>query len=54
MEKKVAGWGRVQCRLNLSLLELQFSFPEWLTDNGWNENGIFSAAQQELQIEAFV
>ena len=42
----------MQCRLNLSLLELQFSFPEWLTDNSWKENGIFSAAKQELKIEA--
>ena len=39
-------------RLNLSLLELQFSFSEWLTDNSWKENDIFSAAEQELQIEA--
>ena len=52
IEKKVACWGRVQWRLNLSLLELQFSFSEWLTDNSWKENGIFSAAKQELQVEA--
>ena len=52
IEKRVACWGRVQCRLNLSLLELQFSFSEWLTDNSWKENGIFSAAKQELQVAA--
>ena len=44
IEKKAEFWGRGQCKVNLSLLELQFSFSEWLTDNSWKENGIFSAA----------
>ena len=51
IEKRVACWGRVQCRLNLSLLELQFSFSEWLTDNSWKENDVFRAAKQALQIK---
>ena len=51
-EKKAACWERVPCRLNLSPLELQFSFPEWLTDNSWKESDIFSAAKQALQIKA--
>ena len=41
----------MQRRLNLSLLERQFSFSAWLTDNSWKEN-IFSAAKQESQVEA--
>ena len=51
IEKRAACWGRVQCRLNLSLLELQFSFSEWLTDNSWKENDVFRAAKQALQIK---
>ena len=50
-KRKQHAKGRMQCRLNLSLLELQFSFPERMTDNSWKENGIFSTAKQELQIE---
>ena len=51
IEKRAACWGRRQCRLNLSLLELQFSFSEWLTDNSWKENDVFRAAKQALQIK---
>ena len=40
----------MQRRLNLSLLELQFSFSEWLTDNSWKENDVFRAAKQKLQM----
>ena len=51
IEKKVTCRGRVQYRLNLSLLEPRVSFCEWLIDSdSWKENDIFRAAKQELQI----